>query len=54
MLSINLLEILVCPSCHNKLNYNKTTNELVCKIDGVAYPIENDIPILLEQQARKI
>ena len=54
MLHSNLLDILVCPICKNKLIYNKITNELICKLDRLAYPIQDDIPVMLEEQARHI
>ncbi|ODQ01071.1 MULTISPECIES: Trm112 family protein [Salinivibrio] len=47
-----LLEIVACPSCQGKLYFNKENNELVCKFDRVAYPIEDGIPVLLESEAR--
>ena len=54
MLSLSLLDILVCPNCQQKLSYYKTTNELICNSEQLAYPIEKDIPILLPAQARKL
>ena len=49
-----LLSILVCPVCKGTLNYNKDAQELVCKADGLAYPIRADIPVMLESEARKL
>ncbi|HJN49145.1 MAG: Trm112 family protein [Pseudomonadales bacterium] len=49
-----LLSILVCPVCKGTLNYNKDAQELVCKADGLAYPIRDDIPVMLESEARKL
>lgn len=49
-----LMEILACPICKGKLDYNKEDQELICKFDKVAYAIENDIPVLLENEARKL
>lgn len=54
MLNSKLLDILVCPICKSQLIYNKTTNELICKLDRLAYPIVDDIPVMLEDQARQI
>ncbi|WP_371372758.1 Trm112 family protein [Thalassotalea aquiviva] len=51
---IKLIEILACPVCKGKLDLNKTTNELICKFDRLAYPIEKDIPVLLEVEARRL
>lgn len=49
-----LLSILVCPLCKGSLNYNKDAQELVCNADGLAYPIRDDIPVMLESEARKL
>ncbi|HHZ70341.1 MAG TPA: Trm112 family protein [Methylococcaceae bacterium] len=49
-----LLEILACPLCKSPLLYNKQTQELICKADRLAYPIQDDIPVMLEDAARKI
>lgn len=49
-----LLEILVCPVCKGPLKYRKAERELVCKPCCLAYPIRDDIPIMLEDEARKI
>ena len=49
-----LLEILACPVCKGKLDYDKEAKELICKFDRLAYSIDNDIPVLLESEARRI
>ncbi len=49
-----LLGILACPICYGKLSLNKQTNELICKIDSLAFPIRDDIPVLLKNEARKL
>ena len=49
-----LLEILACPICKGKLEHNKSGQELICKFHKVAFPVRNGIPIMLEEQARKI
>ncbi|MGJ8693403.1 MAG: Trm112 family protein [Thalassotalea sp.] len=51
---IKLMEILACPVCKGKLDYDKENQELICKFDKVAYAIEKDIPVLLENEARKL
>jgi len=51
---IKLMEILACPVCKGKLDYNKDSLELICKFDRLAYPIEKDIPVLLENEAKRI
>lgn len=49
-----LLDILVCPKSGGKLDYSKETNELICKTSGLAYPIRDNIPIMLIQEARTL
>lgn len=49
-----LMEILACPVCKGKLDYNKADQELICKFDKLAYAIDKDIPVLLESEARPI
>lgn len=47
-----LLDILVCPLCRGKLILKK--DELICVFDRLAYPIRDDIPVMLENEARII
>jgi uncharacterized protein len=49
-----LLEILVCPVCKGPLKFDKAKAELVCKADRLAYPIRDDIPVMLEDEARRL
>jgi len=49
-----LLDILVCPLCKGPLVYDKARAELVCRADRLAYPIRDDIPVMLEDEARKL
>jgi len=49
-----LLEILVCPLCKGSLIYRKEAGELICKLDRLAYPVRDDIPVMLEIEARRI
>jgi uncharacterized protein YbaR (Trm112 family) len=49
-----LLQILVCPVTKGPLIYNKATNELISKSARLAYPIKDGIPVLLEDEARKL
>ena len=49
-----LLEILVCPLCKSELIYKKEELELICKADRLAFPIRDDIPVMLENEARKL
>lgn len=47
-----LLEILVCPSCKGLLRFQREAGELICKADRLAYPVRDDIPVMLEEEAR--
>ena len=47
-----LLDILVCPSCHGELRVDEPASELVCTACGLAYPVRDDIPVLLVDEAR--
>jgi len=49
-----LLDILVCPLCKSPLVYRKTEQELICKADRLAYPIQDDIPVMLADEARAL
>jgi uncharacterized protein YbaR (Trm112 family) len=49
-----LLDILVCPLCKGPLVYKKDRQELICKADRLAYPIRDDIPVMLEDEARRL
>jgi uncharacterized protein YbaR (Trm112 family) len=52
VLDKKLLEILVCPVTKAPLNYDQEAQELVCKASGLAYPIRDGIPVMLESEAR--
>lgn len=49
-----LLEILVCPLCKGPLVHRADAGELICKADRLAYPVKDGIPIMLEEDARKL
>lgn len=49
-----LLDILVCPICKGPLVYLASRQELVCRPDRLAYPIREDIPVMLEEEARQL
>ena len=49
-----LLEILVCPLCKGPLEYDRKAAELICKAVRLAYPIRDDIPVMLEEEARRL
>ena len=49
-----LLSILVCPVSKAPLEYDSEKQELVCKASGLAYPIRDGIPVMLEEEARQL
>jgi uncharacterized protein YbaR (Trm112 family) len=49
-----LLDILVCPICKGPLLYAKANQELICRPDRLAYPVKDGIPVMLEDEARKL
>ncbi len=49
-----LLSILVCPVTKAPLEFDASTNELVCRASGLAYPIRDGIPVMLEAEARQL
>jgi len=49
-----LLELLVCPVTKASLTYRKEREELWCRASGLAYPIRDGIPIMLEAEAREL
>ena len=48
------LNILVCPNCKVNLTLDETSNELICELDKLAFPIQNGIAVMLIDQARQI
>ncbi len=49
-----LLELLVCPVTHKPLRYDRKRQELISEAAGLAFPIRDGIPIMLEDEARII
>lgn len=49
-----LLELLVCPVSKTRLTYRKDVDELWCRGSGLAYPIRDGIPVMLESEARQL
>lgn len=49
-----LLDILVCPICKGPLHFKREAAELICSPCRLAYPIKDDIPVMLEDEARKL
>ncbi len=53
-LSKELLEVLACPKCKGSLEYRKREQKLVCHKCGLAYRIEDGIPVMLLEEAEKL
>lgn len=49
-----LLDILVCPITKGPLQYDKARQELISRAAGLAYPIRDGIPVMLESEARRL
>jgi uncharacterized protein YbaR (Trm112 family) len=49
-----LLEILVCPICKGPLVHRKAEQELVCKPCRLGFAVRDDIPVMIEEDARKL
>ncbi len=54
MLDKKLLEILVCPVTKGPLIYDRERNELISLSARLAYPVRDDIPVMLEEEAREL
>ncbi len=54
MLDSRLLEILVCPVSKAPLEYDRERQELICRASGLAYPVRDGIPVMLESEARRL
>ena len=54
MIDKQLLSILVCPVSKAPLEYDEDKQELICKASGLAYPVRDDIPVMLESEARQL
>lgn len=50
----NLLDILACPVCKGKLSFNQEQQELICRPCALAYPVREDIPVMLPDEAREL
>lgn len=50
----HMLEALICPHTHGRLDYDASAQELVSKKAGLAFPIRNGIPVMLLDEARKL
>ena len=49
-----LLEIVICPRCHGKLDYLKQKSILVCQFDRLSYPIDDGLPVLMVEKATSL
>lgn len=49
-----ILDVLACPLCKSAVQLNAEKTELWCKADGLAFPIRDDIPVMLESEARTL
>ncbi|WP_158969376.1 Trm112 family protein [Paraglaciecola sp. L3A3] len=49
-----LLDIVACPVCKGKLIYKANESQLICKFDRLVYPIRENIPVLLESEAKQL
>jgi uncharacterized protein len=49
-----LLDILACPVCKGPLIYHKEARELICSPCRLAYPVRDDIPVMLPEEARAL
>lgn len=49
-----LLEILACPICKGELVYDAKDKELICRFDRIAFPVINEIPVMLANRARRL
>lgn len=54
MIDRALLAILVCPQCKGTLQLQRNPDELICKKDRLAFPIRDDIPVMLIDEARRV
>ena len=54
MIDKHLLAMLVCPVSKAPLEYVAESSELICSVSGLAYPIRDDIPVMLESEARTL
>tara|TARA_R100001129_G_C5174632_1_gene205883 strand:+ start:298 stop:483 length:186 start_codon:yes stop_codon:yes gene_type:complete len=54
MIDKKLLSILVCPVSKAPLEFDEEKSELICKASGLAYPVRDGIPVMLESEARQL
>jgi hypothetical protein len=49
-----LLDVLVCPICKGPLEFDRGAQELICHHDKLAFPVRDGIPVMLEDEARRL
>jgi len=49
-----MLEALICPQTHGRLDYDAETQELISQTAGLAFPIRDGIPVMLIDEARRL
>ncbi len=49
-----LLSMLVCPLCKGKLKYDAEAAELLCTFDGLAFPVRDGVPVMLEGEVHRM
>ena len=53
-MNAQMLEILACPVCKGPLQFRREAQVLVCRLDRLAYPIRDSVPVMLEEEARQL
>lgn len=46
-----ILDVIACPLCKGKLQYDKNAQTLICRFDRLVFPIENGVPVMLAEKA---
>jgi uncharacterized protein YbaR (Trm112 family) len=49
-----LIEILACPVCKGPVQFRREQQVFVCRMDRLAYPVRDDVPVMLEEEARQL
>jgi uncharacterized protein YbaR (Trm112 family) len=49
-----LLDVLACPVCKGPLKFVREPETLVCRADRLAFPVRDGIPVMLEEEARRL
>ncbi len=48
-----LIDLLVCPACHDEIEYKDRRNLIICTECGLHYPVRDDIPVMLVDEATR-